>query len=411
MDNKPLYVKLFPLVAIAVFAVVIFILYATRPTADRSFKPQAAHVAVSVRQLEPAPYTVNIQSYGLVQPRIQTELTAQIDGKVDFVSESLRDGGFFKKGEVLISIEKADYEIALTAAEANYLEAEQNLIEQQALAEQAREDWKRLGRSGNPAPLALKEPQVAAAKAKLKAAQANLEGAELDLARTQIRAPYDGRVLSKYTELGNVVGANKSLADIYSIDAIEVKLPIRNSDIGLLQLPESYNVAPPLAEPTLPRVVLTSNLVEQTDWEGTIARTSGAVEADSRQIYVVARIDSPFGKKALNKTPLKIRQYVTASVQGRTLTDAIVIPNKTIYQGSYVYLYKDGMVHRQPVTLLWQNNTEALVKTGLQAGDQLVITPLGQLASGTRVKLEGEASDHRPNDRSKKPRSTQGADR
>lgn len=391
MNDKPLIIKLLPLIAlIGIFFLVIAVLISTRPKADRSFTPPDAQVSISTETLTFTPYTVHIQSYGLVQPRIQTQLTAQVGGKVDFIAESFRDGGFFEAGETLIAIEQADYLIALTAAEASYLEAEQALLEEQARAEQARLDWERSGRSGTPAPLVLRTPQVAAAKARLKAAEANLAGAKLDLSRTKITAPYNGRVLAKHVDIGNVISPNSALADIYATDAVEVKLPIRNNEIDLLQLPETYRVASqPTAE--LPKVTLVSDLVEQSRWEGAIVRTSGAIDADSRQIYVIAKIDDPFGAKAVNRTPLKIREYVTAVIEGKTLPQAIVIPNKTIYQGTYVYLYRNGQVHRQPVTVLWQNQSDAIIAEGLTEGDQLVITPLGQVASGTRVKLKGAA--------------------
>ncbi|MBU2985942.1 efflux RND transporter periplasmic adaptor subunit [Saccharophagus degradans] len=394
LNDKPLIIKLLPLIGLlGVIAIVIAALLLTRPQADRSFTPPETQVAIAVNTLEAKPYTVQIQSYGLVQPRIQTQLTAQVGGKVDFVAESFRDGGFFEAGETLIAIEQADYLIAVTAAEASYLEAEQALIEEQARAEQARLDWSRSGSNHNPAPLVLREPQVAAAKARLKAAEANLAGAKLDLARTKIKAPYSGRVLTKHVDIGNVISTNSALADIYATDAVEVKLPIRNNEINLLQLPETYRVATQ-APSQLPRVTLVSDLVEKSEWEGSIVRTSGAIETDSRQIYVVARVEDPFGEKALNKTPLKIRQYVTANIEGKTLPNAIVIPNKTIYQGSYVYLYRDGQVHRQPIKVLWQNESDAIIAEGLTSGDQLVVTPLGQVASGTRVKISGAPSSN-----------------
>ncbi|HXK57018.1 MAG TPA: hypothetical protein PLZ16_10265 [Gammaproteobacteria bacterium] len=64
-----------------------------------------------------------------------------------------------------------------------------------------------------------------------------------------------------------------------------------------------------------------------------------------------------------------------------------MIPNSSVYQGSYVYLFRDGLLQRREIEIAWQNGDEALIGKGLAAGDQLVLTPLGQVSSGTRVKL------------------------
>lgn len=405
MIDKPLYIKLAPLLVIAFFIVIALILIQSRPTAQRATKPPTALVAVETMHLKPQAYTVHIQSYGLVRAKVQTQLTSQVGGKVVFVSDSLRDGSYFNKDELLISLEKADYEVALTAAEANYLQAEQALIEQEALAQQALEDWKRSGRTSSPAPLVLRQPQVAAAKAQLKAAEAHLMGAKLDLSRTNIRAPYNGRVMSKTVDFGNIISPNTPLADIYSSGAVEIKLPIRNTDIPLIELPNNTH------NNKKPWVKLTSTVADEITWQGHIVRSSSVVDANSRQLYVVAEVHTPSAKPGTLHhaplQPLRVNQYVSAKIEGKTLDNTIVIPNKTIYQGSYVYLYQQGEVIRQPVQLLWQNEREAIIKEGLQAGDQLVVTPLGQVASGTKVKLQGKHADRNPIEKNNRALDTQ----
>ena len=83
---------------------------------------------------------------------------------------------------------------------------------------------------------------------------------------------------------------------------------------------------------------------------------------------------------------MKIGQYVTAQIEGRTLPNAIVIPNSAIYQGSYVYLFDQGLLQRTEIEVAWQNSRESLINMGLKPGNQLVLTPLGQVSSGTPVK-------------------------
>ncbi len=103
---------------------------------------------------------------------------------------------------------------------------------------------------------------------------------------------------------------------------------------------------------------------------------------------MIAEIEDPFGKNSESRNPLKIGQYVTAEMPGRVVADAVVIPNTTIYQGSYVYVVEDGILRRRDIDVAWQNDTEAIVAGNLNVGDELVLTPLGQVTSGIRVTTE-----------------------
>ena len=73
-----------------------------------------------------------------------------------------------------------------------------------------------------------------------------------------------------------------------------------------------------------------------------------------------------------------------------TLQDALVVPNNTIYQGTYVYVVEDGVLRRRDIDIAWQNDTEAIVAAGIAPGDELVLTPLGQVTSGVRVTILGD---------------------
>ncbi|MEL7374481.1 MAG: efflux RND transporter periplasmic adaptor subunit, partial [Pseudomonadota bacterium] len=96
-----------------------------------------------------------------------------------------------------------------------------------------------------------------------------------------------------------------------------------------------------------------------------------------------------------NGLPIKIGQYVTAQISGRTIQDAIVIPNQIIYQGAFVYVVDDGVLDRRRIDIAWQNEIESIVTSGLEPGEQVVTTQLGQVTSGTRVTVTGAAARDR----------------
>jgi RND family efflux transporter MFP subunit len=378
--------KNFPLVVAGVVIVVVAGLLLSKPKADKRNAGTGSTITVEVLEIQASSITPKVLSYGLVEPRTRSNLVAQVSGRVESISEQFRDGGFFRQGELLLQIDATDYEIEVDVVQASLAEAEQGLAEELNEVEQAKADWSRLGNKASARPLVLRKPQLKAAEAKVNSAKAQLRKAKVNLARTSIQAPFDGRVLSTSIDLGQVASNNAVLGDIYATDAVEVRLPIKNDDLPLLDLPEDYRHLDQPAE-SLPAVRIRSELAMEEIWQGNVIRTAGSIDDSSRQLYVVARIDDPFGRKAEGRFPLKIGQYVTAEIDGITMQSAISIPTKAIYQGSYVYLHREGAVYRTPINIGWQNGELAIVSSGINAGDQLVVSPLGQVTSGTPVKM------------------------
>lgn len=375
-----------------VIALILLLMYWLRPQVNRNFTPPVTRISIDAKKLALADVDINIQSYGLIEARVNSKVVAQVNGRVVYVSEQFRDGAFFKEGDLFLRIEQADYEIEVEIASANMTEATRVLEEELAASDQAKQDWEQLGRGGKPAALVLREPQLKSARAMLRSANARLRQAELNLERCEIRAPFDGRVRSSSADLGQVVGSNTTLAEIFATDAVEVRLPIKNRELGLLDLPEETLSSQSLfttesSKPTINIDIISTLGGQEEVWHGKMVRAAGSIDSSSRQLYIVARIDNPFGSIAEGRFPLKIGQYVTAKIKGRAIAQAISIPNSTIYQGTYVYVLKEGAVYRQDITVYWQNEHIAIIEKGLTEGELLVLTPLGKIHSGTKVNI------------------------
>jgi len=380
--------KFLPLVILGVLVVVAAVILRNPPEADRQGPPDGPKMNVETVLVVRAPYQIKLQSYGTVQPRTQSMLVAQVSGEVTAINPNFREGGSFEEDDLLLAIDVRDYEADVRIAEGSLMETHQVLAEEQARSDQARQDWERLGNDGEAPALVLRKPQLLAAKARVISAESTLQKAKLDLERTEIHAPYGGRIMRKLVDVGQVVTVNSQLAEIYATDYVEIRLPLRNRDLGLIDLPESKGATEnPAAD-----VAIRSDLGGPQLWHGRIVRTESAIDETARQLHVVAQIDAPFTATETSSLPLKIGQYVTAELQGQRLANAIVIPNASIYQGSYVYTVKEGVLQRKNITIAWQSDTEALIDSGLNDGDQLVTTPLGQVTSGTRVSVSGSGN-------------------
>lgn len=374
-----------PALIILSTALLLWLINTNPPKSQRGGATKKPLVNVEVQTLALQPHQVMVESFGVVRPRVQSLLISQASGQITYVNDNFREGGFFKKGDVLLTLDDRDHKALVKSAQANVLVAKQNLQEEQARAKQAATDWKRLGNGEKANKLVLREPQLAAAKAQLLSAEAQLEQSKLDLERTKVMAPYDGRVLNRNVDLGQVVSNNTQLAELYATDSVKVRLPIKNKDLPFINLPENFRDA--VKPPEGARVDFYSDLIGQQHWQGKIVRTEGAIDNLAQQLYVVAHIKDPYKASAKNQHPIKIGQYITAVIHGKTVKQALVIPNATIYQGSYVYVVEDGLLKRQDIELSWQNDKQAMVKKGLKEGQLLVLTALGQVNSGTRVKV------------------------
>lgn len=382
--------KLIILVAIIGATLLLMMLISNNPPQSKRFKPsKAPQMTVATKILAPEQYQVMVESFGTVKPRTQSILFSQVSGQITDVSEQFRDGGFFEQGDVLVQLDDRDYTSEVKVSQASLLSANQVLLEEKARVDQAQADWQRLGNGKKASALVLRQPQLEAAKAQVFSAQAQLDKALLSLERTKVIAPYAGRILKKEVDLGQVVSSNTQLATIFAVDYVEIRLPIKNKDLALINLPEEYRDIGEQGSKN--DVVLTSDLMGKQSWKGKIIRTESAIDEQSQQLYVVAQINRPYDATTSYGSPIKIGQYVTAEIQGKELSNSLVIPSSAIYQGSYVYTVENGLLMRKEIILGWQNGKQSIVESGLVVGDELVLTSLGQVSSGTPVAIEGQS--------------------
>jgi RND family efflux transporter MFP subunit len=379
-----------PLLVCGITVIAVALIYTNPPSTERTIPSGAAALTVEILPLKRQPFRIKLDSYGVVKPRTASALMSQVSGQVLFVDEAFRDGGFFNKGDLLVAIDDSDYLAEVNIAKANSITAQQALTEELARSEQAALDWKRLGNEQQPSDLVLRIPQQESANANLISAQAQLKKAQLALSRTKIIAPYSGRVIRQDVDLGTVVSGNTVLAEIYATDYLEVRLAINNSDLAFVELPET-NIDNSSTAKAI-NVTFTSDLIGKQSWTGKVVRTESEIDSASRQLYVVAQINNPFEQNLERGFSIKIGEYVSAQIDGKTIDDALSVPVTAIYQGSYVYIEQDGVLLRKDVKIAWQNDQYALIKSGLEAGQSLVTTPLGQVSSGTAVRVAGDES-------------------
>ncbi|MEL6366775.1 MAG: efflux RND transporter periplasmic adaptor subunit [Pseudomonadota bacterium] len=389
MTNEPSIIAktLVPLAIIAGLFGIAYFISSNPPEAPRRGGGDGPQLVVETMKIEPRDYPVMLESYGTVQPRTRSQLVSQVNGQITAIGPAFREGGIFKKGDMLVQVDPRDFSADVDIARATLLDAEQVLAEARARTEQALADWQALGNDGEPPALVARMPQLRAAEARVASARAALTKAELSLERATITAPFDGRVLTQLADLGQVVTPNTALGEIYATDSVEVRLPLRDRDLPFIDLPGQIAAN----ESGDANVFLASTLGDDTEWPAVLVRTESAIDPTARQLHVIAQLTDPYP----GSSPITIGQYVTAAVRGKTIADALVVPNEVLSQGTFVFVVDDGVLDRRRVDVVWQNDIESIVAGGIAAGEQVVTTQLGQVTSGTRVQILNAAMQDR----------------
>ena len=329
-----------------------------------------------------------IKGEGVVHPVKEIKLVPQVAGKVIYLSPSFVNGGSFKQDEVLLKIDPVDYKLALILAKAKVKEAESNLklIKEDAAA--AREEWrmnfKRDSKTKrNPPPLVAKEPQLMAAKAKLEAAKAEFSKAKLNLERTVLKAPFEGRVSQKNVDIGQYVTPGQPIATLYSTEAAEIVIPFDKNELKWFHVPNFTPEDEKGSEATIIANIAGSKLV----LKGRVVRAEGMVDEKTRMINVVVRVEKPY----LNKPPLAVGLFVQVEIKGRTLKNVAILPRSALHQNNkdenIVWIVNiDGFLHFRKVEVAKFSDDNMVIKNGIRDGDMVVISPLRIATNGMKVR-------------------------
>lgn len=394
-----------PLSVLAVSAGICYWIFWSEPE-PRKFPQRETLPKVSVERIEPESYQVWLDSQGTVQARTESTLISEARGKVISVSPSFRAGGFFEEGEILLEIDPRDYATAVVTAKADLARAKLALVEEQASAEQASVDWKRLNPNEDPPDLVSRKPQLEQARANADSAEAQLANAELNLERTRIAAPYVGRILSTNVDIGQFVSTGNILAQVYAVDYAEIRLPLSEKELGYIDLPESYRGEPDQTG-SQPLVLMTTTLGKSSiEWEGKIVRAEGAFDTRSRQLFMVAQVDDPYGKRIDGRPPLKVGSFVQAKIKGKILNDVFVIPRKFYRKNEYIVIIdENNQLRRREIEVEWSDEESLVISSGLKAGERMCLTPLSFPSEGMKVAvIQEDGVDIAQDESSGKPR-------
>ncbi|WP_339670354.1 efflux RND transporter periplasmic adaptor subunit [Dasania marina] len=351
------------IIIISAYALVQVMIAAKSSPSKKPAKANAALVEVAAVNLQALSLVVSSQ--GTVKPQQQINVLSEVAGTVLSVSPQLVNGGRVTKGDVLLKIDPLNYEVAVAEAAANLAQTELNLADEQA-------EYKRgaaYGIQNKVASSSLRSRKVAVVEAEHKASQERLRLAQQQLSKTNITAPFDALISSKAVDVGQYVAVGNNLMTLLGTALAEIQLPISYSELAYLpqQLPAPVTLQ-----------------AHQQQWQAQLLRVDGLVDEQTRVVNVVAQVQQPY---ALQPQALSMGVFVQARIQGRQLERALRIPLSAIH-GDEVYVVEEGRLQLRKVHIYRREKQHAVIDSGLNNGDQVVMTKLDLMIAGMAVNTK-----------------------
>lgn len=214
------------------------------------------------------------------------------------------------------------------------------------------------------------QEEIAVAQAAVEQARANLELARDRLARSVVRAPYDGIITETFVSEGERVTATPrtGLFEIVYVDVLVAQVAVPEKYYGLVHPQDTVQL-------------FLANRNEPVP--GVVAFVNGKVDYQTRTFRVRIGIDNRSRK-------LQPGQFVRARLTVRSASDAPYVPARAVryLEGDpYVFVLEGGVARARPVRLGLANESVVQIVSGLNGGEQLIVEPVDLLSDGMRVQV------------------------
>lgn len=329
---------------------------------------------VSVERIEPGTYSAVITVFGEVVPLCEATVKTQVEGQIVFFSEKLYAGSTVTRGELLLQVEKSNYDMAVAEAKNRLAAAKVNLLTAQGETREAKKNWQRSGIKGEPAsPLVFREPQLKAARAELDAARSALVHAERLLADTEIRAPFDAVVMQRNVNPGESLFAGDEVATLFGMETVEVSVRLNPDQWALL--PESI----------FGTEVVLKDSYQHAEWRAEVVRDSRRLVRESRMRTIFMQVNKPFEQRS----PLLPGAFVRVELTGKDIPDLLRIQEASLTKEGFVWFVdKDNRLQaRKPEPVFYgQGEIYVSVPKNMEGPLRVVVSPNSSFVSGLAVR-------------------------
>jgi len=342
---------------------------------------------------------------GTVRPRAEIDISAEVSGKVVWVEPAFQSGGRVRQGQVLFRIDDVDYRRQVEKARANVALQRVEVLRAKEEAQVARKQYEQFkerqaerGAASEASPLALWQPQLEAAEAALARDGATLAETALNLARTEVKAPFSGVVRTESVDVGQFVAAGRGVARLYASDAVEVVVPLSDREAALI--PGLWDLRAGDGNREVVAQVVADYGGRRYGWDGYVDRVEGALDEQTRTLDVIVRVPEPYGSDApeaggsedgdaapgTGGPPLLVGKFVEVELEGIVPDAWFRIRRPALRPGNEVWVVRNDRLRIVPVEVLQRLDDNAYVTGDLEAGDQVVVGGIQVGTDGMEVR-------------------------
>lgn len=355
-----------------------------RPRPSRT-TPKQEPPTVRVEKIYPSDHQILLDVKGTVIPAVEIELKPRISGEIIEVHPEFIEGGLVKTSETLLKIDPSDYELALIGAESRRETARYELALEEGQQDIAQREWELMGVEDGATTLdrelALRRPHLREKEAKLRAAEADVAQAKLNLSRTEIRAPFNAIVRSADVKLGDQATPQTVLGRLVGTDAYWVRTSIPTDQIRWIHVPNGDDVV------TTAEIQIGTGAAR----EGRVLKLLSDLEPVGRMARLLVQIDDPLDlcSAGESRKPVLLGEYVRVEIQGRTIEDVFVVPRYAVRENRELWLLDDDdKLHIQNASVIWKD-TDNAVLTDVAPGSRLIVSDLAAPVEGRELQLVG----------------------
>jgi len=373
------------------------------------------------------------QGHGTVRPVRTWEAVSRIRGDIIEKHPLLEKGAILEAGTLLLRIDPTDYQLAIAQTQADIQAIEAQLqeletkaanartslkIEQRALALGEKELTRKrdlIGKGGvsrsdlegqeralltqqqsvqgQRNTLNLIPSQRALLEAELARQHSRLTSAERDLAHTEIRMPFTGRIADVQVEQQQYVREGEVLAAADGLERAEIEVQVPIEQFGsLIRSDKVIDILKANGEANASEFGLSAEVRLQqgtlsATWQGRVSRLSDTLDPKTRTAGVIVEVDNPYaGVRPGVRPPLLKGLFVEVILSGKPRPQSLVIPRFALHQGQIYIVTADNRLQIRPVDIELLQPEYAIIASGVSAGEQVVVSDLVPAIDGMLLK-------------------------
>lgn len=377
------------LVILGLSAAAIYWINQTEPVAETITATRKSAALVETLSVSRGTYRPRLVVLGTVRPAQDIVLSPRVNGQVLELSPKLVPGGMVEQGDLLLRIDPADFENAVSIRKSELEQKQASLEIEEGRQTLARKELALLeGTIGSTnRALVLREPQIASIRAEVSAAEAAVERAELDLQRSRVIAPFDAQVLSRSINVGSQVSNSDELARLVGVQEYWVMAAVPVRSLQWIQFPDSDE-----QQGSTVRLRDPGSWPKDAQRVGKIARMIGTLDQESRLARVVVVVRDPLGRQT-DGPPLILDTLIETEIEGRPIEDVVRLPRTMIHDSDTVWVMKDEKLEIRETEIVFRDAQHAYIRQGVEDGEDVVVTTLATVAEGIGLRKISQTSD------------------